>query len=208
LKTSKGTGKTIIIIALVLLTQNQLSSPEETEDDRPVMTPLAFRHFPDAVYRTARSRMNFGSSQPLNYEMQRHRVPSLVEILYHQIRVKPPTRALRDEDDALSTRRLMASISANTPFYLHFQASVPENSRPMRHESDPGARVMYLTTATLIVVPKHLVNQWVGEIYKHCFDDALRFFVVGGRKPVPEARVLASNYDVRNGLSKIFHPSL
>jgi hypothetical protein len=53
---------------------------------------------------------------------------------------------------------------------------------------------MYLSTATLVVVPKHLVVQWQGEIMKHCKDEAVRVLRVG--REWPDVRTLASEYDV------------
>jgi hypothetical protein len=60
---------------------------------------------------------------------------------------------------------------------------------------------MYLTSATLVVVPPNLLAQWNSEILKHCLgpeesEDALRFLIVNPKEELPAARLLASNYDV------------
>ena len=54
---------------------------------------------------------------------------------------------------------------------------------------------MYLTTATLAVVPDNLQQQWANEILKHC-TDLLRVLNVGAKDELPDAPALALDYDV------------
>ena len=54
---------------------------------------------------------------------------------------------------------------------------------------------MYLTTATLAIVPDNLQRQWANEILKHC-TDFLRVLDVGDKDELPDAPVLAADYDV------------
>ncbi|KAH9981425.1 SNF2 family N-terminal domain-containing protein [Lactifluus volemus] len=132
-----GTGKTIMVLALVLVTIDQLSQPEESiHDSRPVMTPLAFRHFPYPQFEAARKSLSSPRPIPARDD---HSFPRLLE--------------------------------------------------------------MFLTSATLIVVPPNLLAQWNSEILKHCLgpeesDDALRYLVVNPKDELPAARLLATNYDI------------
>jgi protein tyrosine phosphatase (PTP) superfamily phosphohydrolase (DUF442 family) len=54
---------------------------------------------------------------------------------------------------------------------------------------------MYLTSASLIVVPPQLVAQWDSEILKHC-RSGLRVLVLKSKTQIPQAKALASDYDV------------
>jgi hypothetical protein len=54
---------------------------------------------------------------------------------------------------------------------------------------------VYLTTASLIVVPPNLVAQWDSEILKHCHS-GLRVLVLKSKTKLPQAKALASDYDI------------
>jgi hypothetical protein len=54
---------------------------------------------------------------------------------------------------------------------------------------------MYLTVATLVIVPPHLFIQWQSEIHKHC-EDSLRVYVTDSAKPMPDAEYLANEFDI------------
>ncbi|KAI8637325.1 SNF2 family N-terminal domain-containing protein [Parasitella parasitica] len=49
--------------------------------------------------------------------------------------------------------------------------------RPRRVQPNFTTLAVYLSNATLVVVPDNLVAQWTGEIYKHIQDGQLRFLV-------------------------------
>lgn len=186
-----------MVLALVLATIDQLPKPEESiHDARPVMTPLAFRHFPHSQFETTRKHLSPHHSQAHNGNS----VPRLMEILLHYVRTSPDGLHLRQNVEWLQNRGLQSLINLNVPFYL--QSEEPEAlARPLRKSADRGFRTMYLSSATLIVVPPNLLAQWNSEILKHCLgldesDDALRFLVVNPKEELPMARLLASNYDV------------
>ncbi|KAF8635489.1 hypothetical protein AX17_003879 [Amanita inopinata Kibby_2008] len=198
-----GTGKTVMILTLIVSTIREMSSPEESlQDDRPLMTPLAFRHFP-SVYETARKRLPF--AQRGSVSMQSDDFPSLVEILLHHGRAVPSTsipnlttvegikrhkkQAALEEHIELTP--IAALWYANAPFYLHYEGP---GVRSQRKPVD-GPRLMYLTPATLIVVPPNLLSQWDREIIKHC-SYPLRVLILRTGTRVPSAKALASDYDI------------
>jgi len=182
-----------MILALVLATIDQLPSPEESIlDTRPIMTPLAFRAFP-ADFITARKRAT--KRQKDNVLPPGPRVPSLVELLLHHIRVSPESLGAREFEQDLENRKLLQLLQHNTPFYHHYDVELDENERFRRKQSHPGPRIMYLTTASLIVVPANLVTQWGNEILKHC-RSGLRVLVLKSKTQIPRAKALASDYDV------------
>ncbi|KAI0273498.1 hypothetical protein BC834DRAFT_854101 [Gloeopeniophorella convolvens] len=195
-----GTGKTIMILALVLATIDQLPKPEESiHDARPVMTPLAFRHFPHPEFEAARKRLT-RRRQRRQPASNVDSVPRLLELMLHYVRTSPDGLHLRQNVDWLQNRGLLSQIDLNAPFYFQNEDPVAF-PRSRRNKVDPGVRKMYLTTATLIVVPANLLAQWNSELMKHCLgseesDDAPRPLLVKPKDELPTARLLSSNYDI------------
>ncbi|RDB22176.1 putative ATP-dependent helicase C23E6.02 [Hypsizygus marmoreus] len=203
-----GTGKTVMILALILATIHQISSPEESiVDERPVLTPLSFRHFPSYECVAARKRLTFRIDD--NTIVQGPRVPSLVELLLHRRRTTPDTRIPNTTIPSEATKEQRKSevaalveqirpgelLRANTPFYLHYHGEPRSNERNQRNNADPGPRVVHLTSATLIIVPANLLSQWDREIQKHC-EYPLRVLILRSGTPMPHVISLASDYDI------------
>ncbi|KAI0053959.1 hypothetical protein FA95DRAFT_1551738 [Auriscalpium vulgare] len=192
-----GTGKTVMILALVLATVDQLPKPEESfHDPRPVLTPVAFRHFPGAPFEEARKKL---SKQRGARADDSKGVPSLVEGLLHRIRLHPGAADVRHNRDWLDDRRLGKLLDLNAPFYFHWNPPDPTSSRSRRavqkQKHGLGPRVVYLSSATLIIVPPNLLAQWISEIYKHCLP-TLRVLSVKPEDRLPRALTLATDYDV------------
>ncbi|KDQ61066.1 hypothetical protein JAAARDRAFT_32059 [Jaapia argillacea MUCL 33604] len=188
-----GTGKTVMILSLVLATLDQLPSPEESIlDPRTVLTPLSFRHFPFAAQSAARKSLQRRKGKARDAEERQ--IPSLVEILLNYIRVSPEKIGLRYQEEELEDRQLWDAIAANSPFYLHFNVDTAE-TRSRSQAANPGPRRVYLSSATLIIVPPNLLGQWDREILKHC-DSTLRVLVMRPRMALPRVTDLASKYDI------------
>ncbi|KAF8559866.1 hypothetical protein OG21DRAFT_1402064 [Imleria badia] len=191
-----GTGKTVMIIALVLANATQLAEPVESADKRPVMTPLAYHHFPSTEHTLARERAGLGQKAI-------QRVPSLVELLVHyfsSLRVTMGRPAFTDE---LEATHLWPFIRANKAFYHQYNADPVAEAleRPNRRAvPNLGPRTMYLSSATLVIVPLTLLGQWKTEIDKHCHD-YIRYLVVRRAMDLPDARKLASDYEVETDKS-------
>lgn len=192
-----GTGKTVMSLALILATFDQLPTPEESYlDPRPVLTPLALRHFPSRTYADAREKC--AKRLPARKRMDAadtSRVPSLTEHLLHLCSTNPSDTGVREYEDVLKLSRLWKAYKANTPFYHHYEDEPIETLRTSRKaHGDSGPRTMFLSSATLVVVPPNLLNQWFNEINKHC-DSTLRTYMVVDNKSLPSAKKLAF-YDV------------
>lgn len=178
-----------MILGLILATVDQIPSSEESiMDPRPILTPLAFRHFP-GDYATSRHQLSRGRRRysPCG-------VPSLVELLLHRIRTSP--HEIQSYEQELDATKLSRLLSANVPFYHHYHDETSDNQRNRRGGTHSGPRVVYLSTATIVVVPANLVSQWDREIQKHC-RYPLRVLLLRTSTAMPPVRSLASDYDVR-----------
>ena len=195
-----------MIIGLILATLRQVSAPEESiVDDRPVLTPLSLRHFPSPESSAARRRL----SRDQHKKPSPFRVPSLVELLIHRSRTAPNinvpdtstahglqksarTQIIEDDVEVLPPGQL---LKYNVPFYHHYTGDPTNNERVRRAVNKLGPRVMYLSSATLIVVPPNLLGQWDREITKHA-EYPLRVLILRSKSPLPALKSLASDYDV------------
>ncbi|KAG5341489.1 hypothetical protein C0989_010062 [Termitomyces sp. Mn162] len=203
-----GTGKTVMILALILATISQLSSPEASiTDDRPILTPISFRHFPTSECTSARRKFFRNDNHVLP---TKEPLPSLVELLLHRKRTTPDTRihststmygAAREEKRQYWAARVEEISQAellrmNNPFYHHYPEISFDAERSPRTKTGVGPRMVYLTSATLIIVPSNLISQWDREIHKHC-EYPLRVLILRTGSQMPDASFLASDYDIR-----------
>lgn len=147
-----------MILGLILCTINQLSEPEPSIiDPRPVLTPLALRHFPSEEFVTTRARI-FRNKRKA--DIHTPRVPTLVELLLHKMATSPVTfvpesqtyhyETLKEDVEVLE--QYHGPRKDNLPFYLDYQDEPIDNerlnqrARPIQH----GPRFLYLTSATLV----------------------------------------------------------
>ena len=192
-----------MMLSLIVATRKQISSPESSIiDDRPVMTPVAFRHFPGPEFALARKRIFAGRK----HTTEELRVPSLVELLLHRARTNPYCeidqvvsnnryhRNLEKEEE-VNTLPLGKMLRQNVPFYHHYLGEPSNRERAQRNKLDQRPKVIYLTSASLVVVPPNLISQWDREITKHC-ELSLRVLILRTKTVMPTARKLATNYDV------------
>ncbi|KAH7921384.1 hypothetical protein BV22DRAFT_1038738 [Leucogyrophana mollusca] len=187
-----GTGKTLMILALILATIEQLPDPEESLlDSRPVMTPLAYRNFTSSEYIAARERA--GEKAHACNDVQQ--IPSLVDLLIHHICISRDGLGVRRYEDQLEASALWRQLQDNTPFYHHYDTDISSASRSRRRPVKRRPRVVYLTRATLIVVPLNLLGQWDHEVLKHCHS-SIRYLIVRTSTKLPTVKALASEYDL------------
>ncbi|EKM82385.1 hypothetical protein AGABI1DRAFT_67996 [Agaricus bisporus var. burnettii JB137-S8] len=201
-----GTGKTVMILGLILSTLKQLPSPPDTIDEPLViLTPLAVKSFPSGAYASARQTIYRGQ---IDRDNSSSRIPSLTELVCHIARTDPlwvlPNphtprgRRLYNKHLELENQFEMTQVNEllqqNTPFYLHpFEEKSDDWN--FRKSDSKRPRIMYLSPATLVVVPPNLLSQWYREISKHC-ELALRVLVLRSGTKMPSAVALASEYDI------------
>lgn len=192
-----------MILSLILASRKALPKPpEEMTDDSSVLTPLSIRYFPYSQHISARKLAMRGKPR------SEHRLPSLVEICCDSIRSSPEEVDFEQHEEELEMRGLWEPINSNTPFYLHLDRNFMRETPGLRQKMKLP-RVMYLSPATIIVVPRTLVAQWRSEILKHC-SASVRHLVIKGSTKIPPAHKLASDYDVSTSLLSAGHclPSL
>ena len=111
-------------LALVLATIDQLSKPEESiHDARAVMTPLAFRHFPDSKFEASRKRLSRGRASISTRNDDSF--PRLLELMLHHVRTSPDHLHLRRNVEWLQNRGLQSLLDLNAPFYLQSEEPGP-----------------------------------------------------------------------------------
>jgi hypothetical protein len=201
-----GTGKTIMVLALVLATRYQLPLRSQSAIKKParnrfarelhklqdpcsVLTPVALRYFPSRFFASAR-----GTDRPAHSSF-----PSLVESTIHFIcTTKHQTTLSRlglHERLQWDHHHLLERLNLTVPFE---SADLLKRSSKLRSDKDICApHPLLLTTATLIVVPPNLFHQWQSEINKHCNTTSLRVCAVGEKGSLPSTHDLATSYDVR-----------
>lgn len=196
-----------MILGLILSTLNQLPSPPDTTAEPPVLlTPLALKNFPSGPYASARQSIFQGN---FKIDESSSRVPSLTELILHDARTRPlwavpnpHTRKghrLYEKHIELESKFEMTSLNEllqrNVPFYAHPREETNDSWSFRRNRSSIGPRIMYLSAATLVVVPPNLLSQWHREINKHC-ERPLRVLILRSGTKMPSAITLATDYDV------------
>lgn len=160
-----GAGKTIICLALILASRAI-----------PTRTPDIYGAPPPPTRTQTASLMDIAASCAT-----RHAVPwrSYLDVY---------------GADGLDYSRCIEAIRRNPGFYL---IPPPEPRRGGRHPSYqldlPPPKKVYLTSATLIVVPTNLVAQWRQEIKKHT--DELNVLVITKKETIPAHKKLL-DYDI------------
>lgn len=116
---------------------------------------------------------------------------SLAHISAHRLRATHSCGPALLEQLPLPVQKLLGPISA--PYVQVW----PSTTRTIRTHAISTPLRVYISAATLILVPSMLMAQWCKEIQKHCVPGALRVLVVGDAQvSLPPAADLAQNYDI------------
>lgn len=187
-----GAGKTVIVLALALATRGTISKPDNNPESSVSLTHISLRNYPNEPYSELRKL--FRIPQP-------DRLPSLFDMLLHTTAIGGTS--LLDFNYKVSASFALSPLSqvvtALQPFYAHHKGSV-KGPRISEMKNSRYPHIIYLSCATLIVVPTSLYEQWKGEIYKFCRDGVLKILFVGDKGVVlPHATELAK-YDVSRHL--------
>lgn len=173
-----GTGKTVILISLIVSTMDHLSRPPRKPNSG---------HEQEALTSWSQDITASGA------------FPSLVDIACHRIRTtRPPFDWRRMASSLPPGIKQKLGETSFLPFYL--ESIEPESRRLTRTQHvDCGAKKsmrIFLTNATLLLLPKMLTLQWRTELTKHLKPEVLRVLFVQKETSIPNARDLATQYDV------------
>ncbi|KAG8931828.1 hypothetical protein FRC01_000737 [Tulasnella sp. 417] len=178
-----GTGKTVICIALILSTLDQLPRPEN--DDRKIRTEWSLA---DEEARDPDPEVRLEGS-----------VPSLFDLTCNFIRTNPEASGWYRQRHSGLPEILTAKLNHPSfrPFY-HSRpsvANVQERSRSFFAPAGQSVKI-WLTNATLLLVPKMLLPQWRAELNKHVRHGSLKALIIDDLTIIPPASDLANTYDL------------
>ncbi|KIJ44302.1 hypothetical protein M422DRAFT_30450 [Sphaerobolus stellatus SS14] len=205
-----GSGKTCIILALIVATKHQISTPEEKFEaaSPPVLTASALCHFPFEQFKQERKLTHMSRVQcsfPSLQEILVHHArtsPNLRQKMQHQIQIESSDRTILNAKTEVLDTKLLKNNSHFRPFYHVYEPKPEAHSRKHRKVEASGPRRIYLTSATLVIVPRTLLAQWTSEINKHCAERELAVYTTdssghgrSNNSPLLDAPSLA-DYDV------------
>eukprot|EP01113_Clastostelium_recurvatum_P036839 TRINITY_DN5315_c0_g1_i1.p1 TRINITY_DN5315_c0_g1~~TRINITY_DN5315_c0_g1_i1.p1 ORF type:complete len:724 (-),score=227.43 TRINITY_DN5315_c0_g1_i1:115-2286(-) len=173
-----GTGKTIICIAVILSSKGKVAVPFFLHHVICPPHPEELRHnAPDDMDHEGDAVMH-PDPKPSSP------VRSLLELASRAIHNHGVPYA------GLVPAEVEAYIEALPPTYVD---TVRERWSPRRSKSSPDLSLrVYLSSATLVVVPHTIIDQWAGELQLH---NTLNVLVVRNKDPLPPALQLLQ-YDV------------
>lgn len=173
-----------MILALILSDLNDLPPPPDDHNTSSrILTPLSLRHFPFSHCEESRK---LALSPSLQTRLSGNRVPSLVELCLDSIRTSKNGYDLQQPcspssvmglkssaslEEQLENLSLLEPFQLNTPFFLQSSSILEDKKHSARLAVQHIPRVVFLSPATVIVVPLNLVSQWEGQILLHCNRD-------------------------------------
>lgn len=201
-----GTGKTATCIVLVLAALGTMARVDEGDlrvlynaAPPPSVDELASA---DAVRSSGMDGGHDGGDHPrctVLLPRRRHvdlsaTAPPLQSLCFLQLlRSGVATRSLLPH-------RLCEQLAASlaTPFYRMLPRMTPRIRTLLLNHAAPGKGFdqigydVYLSAATLVIVPPHLMQQWASEMHKFVrnADGALRYLIIRSGDPVPPVDVL------------------
>ncbi|KAF9302757.1 hypothetical protein BGZ74_004881 [Mortierella antarctica] len=171
-----GTGKTCICIALILHTRHQFSMAPPFTQLYSELAPFVPSVDVDGVSDIF-PRLVLPPLSP---------IPTLKDLAAASIKIHGIEYRRFEENISASAFELLEEYPV---FYHHTNNIQIRNSRVKSHNPIE----IYLSSATLVIVPANLVDQWCNEINKHTRDFALKLLVLTSNdKSIPEPKILAS----------------
>lgn len=176
-----GVGKTLICLALVLVSKRQYTRPPDDHDVSDVVSEAKLRTYPTPDAAALREAVGLDAVELIGTPSLASFCADIVGRLYPSV-----------TDVAPGVSELVAN---RTYAYYKF----PPPSRPTR-SAKPVAHIVaqhyLLANATLVVVPAILVPQWAAEAQTHLDEGALSILIVKeGKEALPPVEELI-RYDI------------
>lgn len=215
-----GVGKTLECLSLLLSTRGFLPCADEDEMASAVTSELAIQwphkewHGLDPLPkdRLALEQIPYYSRE-MEQGAKRTRIdiqeepdatsarvamPTLKDMCAHVIRMSGQSFAPAQYNDQDTRFRVMAMeplLKSATPFF-HLWPPLRGNRTPRVQVARAPAKI-FLSPATLVVVPGTLLAQWEAEIAKHTIEGSLRvLYLRHARSVIPPAVELANEFDL------------
>ncbi|KAJ9121638.1 hypothetical protein QFC22_002258 [Naganishia vaughanmartiniae] len=170
-----GTGKTLIALSLILATCRQRTTPDATSPHSSVITNITCVTSP---------------SLPLEAQV---RSTTLADFALHRHLSSRSTNVPASQPLPVESRN---AFDNNLPFYYKYpgrdESCRRSTTRPMDGERTSLGKKIYLSCASLVIVPRLLRKQWEGEIDKHFTEGSLKCISVHQELPSRD-EVLASD---------------
>lgn len=179
-----GTGKTCSSIALILSTKHFFAAPP---DDAEVLCEID----PDLFPVTAVAEEgDVGASHEVSID-DHGVIPSLKQ-LATVVLAKEMVPYVHYKD--VLSQHLWNILVSSPPFYYK---TPPPPNRPVRGNAYSNFRFkIYISRASLVIVPENLLQQWQTEIMKHTHDNSLNVLIINDVKTaIPDAKALLQ-YDM------------
>lgn len=186
-----GVGKTLMCLALVLVSRHQPTQPpvDFANNISAVTTDIALRSYPTASAAVMRGEVGISPTTD--------GTPSLASMCADIVACSNPAAARTGWSITPTVEKL---IDERKCIYYRFPPPV-RLPRGAKRVPDIAPERFVLAQTTLVVVPLLLVPQWLAEAETHLEAEALKILVIpeGGREktPLPPMEELV-RYDVRN----------
>lgn len=166
-------------LSLILATRQQRTSPDPSKAHSRICTERRQQSWPNLADpdEPRRGGRNHKGVPPLaNLAMNRHLETRSARISHDGYMDAHP----------LLRPNFLENFANDAPFYLEYTGNAERGCArtSVKGETrDQETIKIYLSTASLVIVPRLLLKQWEAEIKKHFKQDALKYIVVGENLP-------------------------
>ncbi|TPX32967.1 mannose-6-phosphate isomerase [Synchytrium microbalum] len=188
-----GNGKTYMMLSLISSTRHQTavpSSEDPTIKDR-YYNPLKYDVTPFVAYH---------DKVPISHEEDEHdnerSGPLPLMALAAQAVLKHVPMSI------CKTRLPKAIWKRLEQCEVYFTRTVFASNRPMRSTRAVKEWRVHTSSATFVIVPETLIDQWISEFNKHVNDDVVRMLVIKDDDVIPNALILKRYHIILMGYSR------
>ncbi|KAF9967242.1 hypothetical protein BGZ70_010276 [Mortierella alpina] len=165
---NKGTGKTCLCIALILQTLHQFSRPPSINTR---LQSELYPYVPSHII-SLQDEDDDGFAAPDLVLPAGSEIPSLRDLAATSVKLNGIE--YRRAHDFLSPMTMSMLEDISVYYYEEETAARKRTTRTRQGNVEDQPPEIYLSSATLVIVPSNLTDQWLNEINKHTEDFALK----------------------------------